>query len=164
MTFTLILDKEFSQYSSDLEFEFDLAQAVESGRSRSLTTISNQDPQAARHFAFQPGQNNPRIEFILYNNGEDKSNGTLSASNISDSNFSNDTVVTIEEQIRWLNYYIEDNRSDPRWLLTGGQFTDINGDGINEGANVVVEKVNVTNIAGATTARGNIQLKFGVTI
>lgn len=164
MSFTLILDSDFSEYGTDLDFEIDIAKTVDSGRKRSLTTISNQDPQAARHFAFQPGEHNPVIEFVLYNNGEDKSNGTLAASSINDSNFSDDTVETVEEQIRWLNYYISDNTSDPRWLLTGGQFTDINGDGLNEGANVVVNDVNVTRLAGTTKARGRIRLKFGVTV
>lgn len=164
MTYTIQLLSSFSQYSVDLEYEFNLAQTFDSGRSRDLTTISNQDPEAARHFAFQPGQQNPRIEFVLYNNGEDKSDGSLAASNITDSRFSNDTVTTVEEQIIWLDEYIMDNTSDPRWLLFGDRWSDRNGDGLDEGTNVTLENFDFTQIAGQTSANGRLDIKLGVTI
>lgn len=164
MTYTVELLSSFSQYSIGLEYTFDLAQTFESGRSRDLTTIANQDPEAARHFAFQPGQQNPRLEFILYNNGEDKSNGSLAASSITDSRFSNDTVTTVDEQIIWLDEYIMDNTSDPRWLLFGGRWSDRNGDGINEGTNVTLENLDTRKIAGTTQAKGSLNIKLGVTI
>jgi len=164
MSYTVELDENFSQYGTSLEFEFDLAQTLESGRSRDLTTISNQDPKAARHFAFQPGQQNPTLEFILYNNGEDKSNGTLAVSNISDSRFSNDTVTTVQEQIIWLDEYVMDNTSDPRWLLFGGRWSDRNGDGVDEGTNVTLENLRTTRVAGQTTVNGKLDIKLGVTI
>ncbi len=164
MSYTVELDQNFSQYSTSLEFEFDLAQTLESGRSRDLTTISNQNPEAARHFAFQPGQQNPTLEFILYNNGEDKSNGTLAVSSISDSRFSNDTVTTVEEQIIWLDEYVMDNTSDPRWLLFGGRWSDRNGDGVDEGTNVTLENLRTTRVAGQTSVNGRLDIKLGVTI
>jgi len=164
VTYTVELLSSFSQYSIGLEYTFDLAQTVDSGRTRSLTTISNQDPEAARHFAFQPGQQNPVIEFILYNNGEDKSNGSLAASNITDNRFSNGTVTTVEEQIIWLDEYIMDNTSDPRWLLFGGRWSDRNGDGVEEGTNVTLENFDFTQIAGTTRADGVLNIKLGVTI
>jgi len=164
MSYTVELDQNFSQYSTSLEFEFDLAQTLESGRSRDLTTISNQDPEAARHFAFQPGQQNPTLEFILYNNGEDKSNGTLSVSSISDSRFSNSTVTTVEEQIIWLDEYVMDNTSDPRWLLFGGRWSDRNGDGVDEGTSVTLENLRTTRVAGQTSVNGRLDIKLGVTI
>jgi len=164
MSYTVELDQNFSQYSTSLEFEFDLAQTLESGRSRDLTTISNQNPEAARHFAFQPGQQNPTLEFILYNNGEDKSNGTLAVSNISDSRFSNDTVTTVQEQIIWLDEYVIDNTSDPRWLLFGGRWSDRNGDGVDEGTNVTLENLRTTRVAGQTSVNGRLDIKLGVTI
>lgn len=164
MSYTVELDENFSQYSTSLEFEFDLAQTLESGRSRDLTTISNQNPEAARHFAFQPGQQNPTLEFILYNNGEDKSNGTLAVSSISDSRFSNDTVTTVQEQIIWLDEYVMDNTSDPRWLLFGGRWSDRNGDGVDEGTNVTLENLRTTRVAGQTNVNGRLDIKLGVTI
>jgi len=164
MTYQIILDSNFSAFGTDLEFEFDLVQTLDSGRTRSLTTISNQSPEAARHFAVQPGQQNPVIEFRLYNNGEDKSNGSLSASSITDSRFSNGTVTTVEEQIIWLDEYVTDNTSDPRWLLFGGRWSDRNGDGTDEGTNVTIENVDFTQIAGQNVAQGRINLKLGVTV
>jgi len=164
LTYTVQLQSGFSQYSVDLEIEFDLAQTFESGLERSLTTISNQNPEAARHFAFQPGQQNPVMEFKLYNNGEDKSNGSLSASSITDSRFSNGTVTTVEEQIIWIDEYIMDNTSDPRWLLFGGRWSDRNGDGTDEGTNVTLENFDNTRVAGSTAVRGRLQIKLGVTV
>jgi len=164
MTYTIELQKSFSEYSISLEYTFNLAQTIDSGRKKNLTTIANQNPEAARHFAFQPGQQNPTIEFILYDNGEDKSNGTLSVSNITDSRFSNDTVTTVQEQIIWLDEYIMDNTSDPRHLLFGGRFSDRNGDGTEEGTNVTLENFDFTQIAGTTRADGRLDLKLGVTI
>jgi len=164
VSYEIVLDSDFSEYSINLQFNFDLAKRIRDGRSRSLTTITNQDPQAARHFAFQPGQENPTLEFTLYNDGTDKSDGTLASSNITDSRFTNDTVVTVEEQKIWLNQYITDNTSDPRWLLFGGTYSDRDGDGIDEGTNVTVEDVSFDEAAGLTTVEGTIDLKLGVTI
>ena len=165
MTYTIILDSNFSQYSTDLEYEFNIIQRIEDGRKRSFTTIGNQDPEAARHFGFEPGETNPAIEWLIYDDGTDKSNGSLSSSSITDSRFSNDTVVTVEEQIIWLTEYIHDNTSDPRWLLTGGRFSDPDGDGTDEGTNVVIESIPITQVADRQTAAdAKINLKLGVTI
>jgi hypothetical protein len=164
MSYKIVLKSGFSEYSVDLEFKFSIVKNIESGRKRDLTTIANQSPEAARHFAFQPGEQNPRVEFTLYNDGTDKSNGSLSSSNITDSRFSNDTVETIEEQIIWLDEYVTDNTSDPRWRFFGGRWSDRNGDGTDEGTNVVVQKVNLPRVAGVTRVNGTIDLKLGVTI
>lgn len=164
MSFQVILDSSFSSYGTDLEYELNIVQRKQDGRTRDFTTIANQDPEAARHFGFQPGQSNPVIEWIIYDNGEDKSNGSLSASSISDSRFSNDTVTSIEEQIIWLTEYLQDNTSDPRWLLFGGRFSDRNGDGVDEGTQVVIKEINNTRLAGRNAAKGKIKLKLGVTI
>jgi len=164
MSFILQLQSQYSQYSIDIEYELDLVQNKDDGRNRNFTTIGLQNPAAARHFGFQPGQSNPTIEWTIYNNGEDKSNGSLSASNITDSRFSNDTVTTVEEQIIWLTEYIHDNTSDPRWLLFGGRFSDRNGDGVDEGTNVVVKRTNHRRLAGLNAARGTLELKLGVTV
>lgn len=166
MTFEIVLQSGFSEYSTDLKFQFDIARRLRDGRTRNLTTISNKDPQAARHFAFQPGQENPTLEFRLYNDGTDKSDGTLSASNINDSRFSNDTVETVKEQKIWLNEYVTENTSGPRWTLFGGTYDDRDNDGIadNNGTNVVVQDVSFDEAAGVTTIDGTIDLKLGVTI
>jgi hypothetical protein len=165
MSYFIVLDSSFSDYSEDLEYSFEpLVQTKEDGRTRSFTTISNQDPEAARHFGFQPGQSNPRIEWIIYNNGEDKSNGTYGNSNINDSRISNDTVKSVEEQIIWLTEYIMDNTSDPRWTLFGGRFSDRDGDGIDEGTRVAAQELNHTRVAGSTKVEAQIKLKLGVTI
>jgi len=165
MSYKVVLDNAFSDYSVDLEYSFEpLVQRKRDGRSRSFTTISNQDPDAARHFGFQPGESNPSLEWTIYNNGDDKSNGTLSSSNITDSRFSNGTVTTIDEQIIWITEYVMDNTSDPRWKLFGGRFSDRDGDGTNEGTNVSLEKLNHRKIAGLNAARATLDIKLGVTI
>lgn len=165
MGYNIRLDANFSDYSVDLEYEFNLIQSVEDGRERSFTTIGLQDPADARHFGFKPGQTNPTIEWLIYDNGEDKSNGTLSSSSISDSRFSNDTVVTVEEQIVWLTEYIHDNTSDARWLLEGGRFDDPDGDGTTEGTNVVVKSIPITKVADRQqAAQAKINMKLGVTV
>lgn len=164
MSYQLILQSQYSQYGTDLEYEFELVQKKDDGRNREFTTISLQEPSAARHFGFQPGQSNPSLEWTIYNNGEDKSNGSLNASNITDSRFSNDTVTTVQEQIIWLTEYVHDNTSDPRWLLFGGRFSDRNGDGVDEGTNVVLKRTNHRRLAGLNAARATIELKLGVTV
>lgn len=165
MVYEIVLDSDYSSFSVDLSYEFNLVKETEDGLDRSYTTISNQDPAAARHFGFQPGQVNPMLRWILYDNGEDKSNGSLSSSTITDSRFSNSTVTTVQEQIIWLQEYIMDNTSDPRWLLFGGRFSDPNGDGVDEGTNVVIEKPRIKKMSDRTTsAVGQIKMKLGVTI
>ncbi len=165
MTFKIVLQNNFSAYSVDLEYSFEpLVKRKPDGRERNLTTISNQDPEAARHFAFQPGQENPSLEWTIYDNGEDKSNGSLSSSGISDSRFSNDTVTTVKEQVIWITEYIADNTSNPRWLLFGGRFTDRDGNGNGEGTNVVIENINHRRVAGRKAAEAEINMKLGVTI
>lgn len=165
MSYKIVLKSGFSAYSEDLEYSFEpLVKNKEDGRDRSFTTISNQDTEAARHFGFQPGQSNPRIEWTIYDNGEDKSNGSLASSSITDSRFSNGTVTTVEEQIIWLTEYIHDNTSDPRWLLFGGRFSDRNGDGVDEGTNVSIRRTNHRRLAGRNAAEGTVELKLGVTI
>jgi len=165
MSFRIILQNGFSPYSVDLEYSCEpLVKRKQDGRERSFTTISNQDPEAARHFGFQPGESNPKIEWTIYDNGEDKSNGSLSSSNISDARFSNDTVTTVQEQIIWLTEYIHNNQSGPRWILTGGRFSDRNGDGIDEGTQVTVKRSRHRRLAGQNAAEGEIELKLGVTI
>lgn len=165
MVYKIELQSGFSEYGVDLVYEFDLIQSFDDGRERSLTTITNQDPAEARHFAFQPGQSNPKLEWVIYDNGEDKSNGSLSSSNITDSRFSNDTVTTVEEQLIWITEYIFDNTSDPRWSFYGGRFSDRNGDGTDEGTNVTVKKINTNRVANRSQAvKATIDLKLGVTI
>lgn len=165
MSYKVVLDSNFSAYAVDLEYSFEpLVQEKQDGRERSFTTISNQDPAAARHFGFQPGQSNPSINWTIYNNGEDKSNGTLSNSGITDSRFSNGTVTTIEEQIIWITEYIMDNTSDPRWRLFGGRFSDRDGDGTNEGTPASLQKLNHRRLAGLNAARASLNIKLGVTV
>lgn len=171
MSYGILLDSDSSAYSEDLFYSFEpLVKTKEDGRNREFTTISNQNPEAARHFGFQPGQSNPRIEWVIYDNGDDKSNGSLSNSGITDSRFTstNDVgdpiVKTVEEQIIWLTEYIHDNTSDPRWLLFGGRFSDRNGDGNSEGTNVSIKQTNHRRLAGRNAAKGTIELKLGVTI
>ncbi len=165
MTYRILLDNNYSSYSVNLEYLFDpLVQRKEDGRDRGYTTITNQDPEAARHFGFQPGESNPRLEWLIYDNGEDKSNGSLSSSSITDARFSNDTVTTVQEQIIWLTEYVHDNTSDARWILFGGRFSDRNGNGIDEGTNVVVKRTDHRRIAGQNAARGTVELKLGVTV
>lgn len=64
------------------------------------------------------------LEFILYDDGTDRSNGTLSNSTITDSRFSNDTVTTVQEQKIWLKEYIHTAGLAVDWLLFGEDFTD----------------------------------------
>lgn len=165
MSYNIKLDSNFSEYSIDLEYEFNLIQKVEDGRKRNFTTITLQDPQNTRHFGFEPGEANPTIQWVLYDDGSDKSNGTLSASTISDSRFSGNTVETVEEQIIWLTEYIFDNTSDPRWILEGGRFDDPDGDGVTEGTSVVVQSIPITLLSDRpNAAKGTINMKLGVTV
>lgn len=171
MAYFIELEQQYSEYSTDLQYSFEpLVQTKDDGRTRSFTTITLQDPEAARHFGFQPGESNPSIEWTLYDNGEDKSNGTLNASGINDSRFTstdtngNPIVKTVEEQIIWLTEYIHDNTSDPRWRLYGGRFTDRDGDGVDEGTQVVLKRSNHRRLAGLNAARGTVEIKLGVTV
>lgn len=167
----IVLDKDYSNYSVDLEYKFGIVKSREDGRDRNFTTIQNTDPSAARHFGFQPGETNPTINWLLYDDGTDKSNGSLSSSNISDARFTstdsngNSIIKTVDEQIIWLVEYIHDNSSDPRWLLFGGRFSDRDGDGTDEGTNVVIKRPRITEASDRpTSAQGQIDLKLGVTI
>lgn len=171
MTDKIVLDSNFSSYSVDLEYLFGLLKSKRDGRQRKFTTIPIQDPTAARHFGFEPGQNNPEWQWVLYNDGTDKSNGSYADSNINDARITstdgsgNTIVQTVQEQIIWIQQYIMDNTSDPRWKLFGGRFSDYNGDGTDEGTNVVVKQPQINQASNRpTTAQGTIRMKLGVTI
>jgi len=171
MTYKLVLDSNYSEYSTDLEYQMQIVRKItDTGRQRSYTTIPLPEPENSRHFGFKPGTVEPSFEFTIYDNGEDKSNGSYHDSNISDAritstNQSGETIIkTVDEQIVWLTEYVHDNTSDPRWKIFGGRFSDIDGDGTDEGANAVVKTPKITERAGFNAADCILKIKLGVTI
>lgn len=125
-----------------LEYHFELVQNLDSNGEIPATTVESDIPENNQHLAFQGKTKNIPIEWLIYDNGTDKSDGTYSSAGITDSRISNDTIVSATEQKVFLEYYIHNPNSTAQWRLFGGRFTDPDGDGTDEGTPVHIQTLN----------------------
>lgn len=73
-----------------------------------------------------------------------------------------DGVVTIEEQILWLRTYIFNGTGGTRFRFYGGNFSDADGDGTDEGTPVSIENQRLPeNVRNLNAQSANIQMKVG---
>lgn len=77
-------------------------------------------------------QNDIEVRFVLLDDGTDKANGTAAGLG-----FANDTVVSVNEQRRYLLDHIQDASFDAEWTLTHDTGPIFDGDA------VYVERINV---------------------
>lgn len=97
---------------------------VGASQDRPNLSISTPGTPASQNIliGIQGQQSELPIEFILHDDGTDKANGTAPTGE-----FTNDTVVTIMEQVRWLEDYIQAASTTAEWTIdhaTGERFNN----------------------------------------
>lgn len=113
----------------DLQYEVKVVKRKPEVGSQGFNGLPALDPTNSFQYNLGGKEEQVTLEFILYDDGTDRSNGTLSTSTISDSRFSNDTVTTVEEQKIWLKEYIHTASLSVDWFLYGESYTDRTGAG-----------------------------------
>jgi len=108
----------------DLQYEVKLVKRFPNPGIQNFQGLPSIKPENSFQFNLGGKKESTTLEFIMYDDGTDRSNGTLSNSTISDSRFSNDTVVTPLEQKIWINEYINTFDLSVDWRLYGRGFTD----------------------------------------
>jgi hypothetical protein len=107
----------------DLEYEVKLLKRLPQPGTQGFNGLPAIDPTNSFQFNLGGKTEQITIEFVLYNDGTDKSNGTLNAADIDDTRFNNNTVETVREQKIWLKEYIHTADLAVDWLLFGRDFT-----------------------------------------
>jgi len=113
----------------DLEYEVKLVKRKPEPGTQEFQGLPALDPTNSFQFNLSGKKERLELEFILYNDGTDRSNGTLANSTISDTRFSNDTVTTVREQKIWLKEYIHTASLSVTWRIFGEDYTDRTGAG-----------------------------------
>lgn len=145
-----------------IEYHFKLISNLDSNNNLPVTTVEGDQPLNNQHLAFQGKGRIIPINWVVYNNDSDKSNGTYSTSGITDSRISNSNIKTVTEQKVYLERYIHSSNNVAEWRLFGGEFSDPDGDGTDEGTPVVVETCNVRRTNNnPLTAQGVMKLRVG---
>lgn len=92
------------------------------------------------------------INFAIHDDGTDRANGTAPAGE-----FTNDTVVTLEEQRRWLREFIHDPGFEASWSLTHDTGAAFDGDA------VFVEEIDIPTLQRESPKwyRASVRLRRG---
>lgn len=132
--------KDIDGNQIQLEYEIKLTQEFPQTQDSSFSSTPALNPEKSFQYNLSGKGENPTMAVKLYNDGTDRSNGTLADmekvaeglgyNSFSDSRFTNDTVVDIQEQKVWLKEYINNHAIPVTWRLYGGEYTDK----VNEGA------------------------------
>lgn len=145
-----------------IEYSLKLNQDISRKGDIPAVTTEAGKPEQSVNSQFQGKTEVLDFRFILNDDGTDKSNGTFSGQGLTDANFENNTVVTVEEQIFYLRHYMQTSQFSPFWRLYGGEFSDWNGDGVDEGTPVAAVTFDISeNADNPTTGVVDVKLKVG---
>lgn len=145
-----------------IEYHFDLVQSRDDGGNKPFTTVEADQETSNQLLGFQGKSREVVLEWWLYDNGNDKSNGTYNGSGINDSRVSDNTIVTITEQDLYLNDYIHFPEISASWKFYGGKYSDPDGDGTDEGTPVSVVDLSVREVSSnPMRAVGTLRLEVG---
>jgi len=159
------VDEDADGTTETLAYDLQLIQNLDDNGNIPFTGITTNQPENNQQFGFEGKTVKIPIQVMLYNHGEDMSNGTYASLDKTDARVSNDTIETIEEQILWLKQYIHNSVFGTNWRLYGGIYSDYDGDGNEEGTPVAVEDVKISRTAeNPTRAMADIKLKVGQVI
>jgi len=125
--YTLVAEDAAQDSNSNLiqlEYEVKIVKRFPQTGTQGFSGLPALSPENSFQFNLSGKTEQPELEFILYNDGTDRSNGTLADSQISDSRFSNDTVTTVQEQKIWLKEYIHTANLAVTWRIYGEDWTD----------------------------------------
>ncbi|MGK7368811.1 MAG: hypothetical protein ACNS64_01250 [Candidatus Halalkalibacterium sp. M3_1C_030] len=132
----------------DLEYEVKLVKAFAQTGDSPFSSTPAINPENSLQYNLSGKTEEPVLEFKLYDDGTDRSNGTLAdmaeiAEGL-DYNTFNDkfglgsTIETIQEQKIWLKNFIHNYAIPVEWRLYGGEYTDKGGSG--QGTPVVIQQ------------------------
>jgi len=152
--------------TTTLVFEPRLIQNLNDQGNIPFTTIEADDPVRNQQVSFSNKTRQVTLECILYDNGEDVSDGSFSDAGITDNRISNGTVVTPKEQAIWLKEYIHASELGASWILNDGaldvDYSDPDGDGTLENTPVVISDVSISrDSSNPLIRRASITLKLG---
>lgn len=161
------LDFDDDSTADPIRYIFEGIQNLDRLKEQGYTVASAQQAERSKAFSFTPPKVRIPINWLIID-GEnrsqitnDKSDGTLSSSGITDSNFSNNTVKTIKEQVNWLEKYIFNGTGGTQFRLYGGNFSDPNGDGTDEGTPVVISNIRLPqNVNELNAPEASIELQL----
>jgi len=145
-----------------IEYHFKIIENLDDEGNLPATTIEADQPLNNQNLAFQGKTRVIPLTWIIYNNGSDKSNGTwdTEVGGSYDSNLSSD-ITGVEEQIHYLQRYIHNAALGRTWRFFGGNYTDPDGSGLNNGTPVHMEPVRIRRSKSGTFARATTRLIFG---
>jgi len=164
VNYVLKATADFDNDGTEETLEYSLELNRDIGRKGDIpfTGIATNRPENNQQFGFEGKTEQLSFRQVIHNNGEDKSNGTFSNLNLTDSNISGGTIETVQEQIYFLRQYVHSPIFGASWTLEGGEFTDYDGDGTDEGTPVATSTVNITeNADDPTVAVADFKLKVG---
>lgn len=163
-TFTLVAENAAENSQGELinlEYEVKLVKRFPQPGTQGYSGLPAIDP--TNSFQFNLGGKKSRItlEFIIYNDGTDKSNGTFdTAATINDPRLSGTTIETVEEQEIWLDEYINDADLQVSYRLYGPKYTDRVNTG--EGTPIVITEARPEPVAERpTSTRYIVQANIG---
>lgn len=144
----------------DLQYEVKLVKRFPQPGTQSFQGLPALDPTNSFQFNLGGKKESITLEFLLYNDGTDKSNGTLANSTISDPRFTDGTVETVLEQKVWLKEYISAADLAIDWKLYGRDFTDREQAG--EGTSISITEARPEPVSDRpTTMRFIVQANIG---
>ena len=129
---------------TDTNFEYDLRriQTTDSATEKPAFSISppGASPQDNIFLGVQGQTREHVIRWHIYDDGSDTANGTATGQG-----FTDDTVVTIDEQIEWLEEHIHSAAFDAAWTVE-----HVNGDRLDT-LDVYIERVSIPRFIGHPT-------------
>jgi len=140
-----------------IEYHFELVRPLDGNGKIPFTEIEADQPENNQLLGFEGKTKRLPLEWIIRDNGEDKAQGTIPAD--LDNRLSNDTAVTVTEQIIFLEEYMQTGVRGAEWRLFGGRFSDPDGDGTDDGTPVAIQDLQTTK--SALNGRGRMVLKVG---
>lgn len=156
------IDWDSDGNAEPIEYHFDLIQNKDASGNIPTTSVEGDQDINNQNLSFQGKNREIVLEWILYDDGTDKSDGTYGTSGISDDRISDGTIETIEEQDTFLEKYIHDSTLGASWRFYGGKYSDPDGDGTDEGTPVSVVSVNVRKVSTQPLrAVGTIRMQVG---
>lgn len=144
-----------------IEYHFKLVQNLNDEGEIPFTVIEADQVLNNQALGFSGKQRTVPIDWILYDNGNDKSDGTwdTQVGSSYDSRLGTD-IKTIKDQIVYLRRYIQNSTLGAQWRLYGGQFTDPDGDGNDGGTPVALQNLNIRRrSSNPLRASGTMRLK-----
>jgi hypothetical protein len=152
------IDVDGDGADDELEYHFNLVQNLDDNGEIPFSVIEADQSLNNQALGFSGKTRTIPLKWVLYDDGTDKANGTVPSG--LDNRLSNDTVVTVEEQIIYLRRYFQNSTLGARWRFFGGSYTDPDGDGTDEGTPAAVQTVSLARTAGnPESARGQVRIK-----